>query len=462
MSDDNMVDSHPASPLLLLPRVGLMRTNCGALLRDPATGSYRLLSQSDALALILCNGVNTWQDIVPALADLYGAPRDAVAAETRRLYSDCLNRNVLAILPVALPQPARDYREFVFVPENNPDAIHPARLSTLGLGLTEGCALSCAYCFAASARGKQPHMPTSLALRLLEEAQGVGAQYLVLGGGEPLLHPDITQIVQRAVRLGYHDIQISTKATTVSRELVAGLRRSGLDQIQISLDSWDPEEVDLLVGSRGAWSRAVQGMLYFLQEGFTISVRPTVTRINADSLPELVQVLARLGIRSVRPVTVYTIGRANEDLAPDTEQLARLEERLAEVCRQTGLRVQLAAPRVDDLRICLGARLSVYVLANGRVLPCDVIATLCGENEVLGNVHDQGLGEIWTGNRIREFRQPRVADPVCRDCEQLLMCAGGCRMCSYALTGDMNRPDPRCRKAYPDHRPGEIITYAKE
>ncbi|MCL6451773.1 MAG: radical SAM protein [Acetobacteraceae bacterium] len=451
------VDFDPSTPLLLSSRAMLLRTNLGALVRAPRTGRYRMLSQAQALGLALCDGTHSLAEIVPALADLYRLPPEAVEAEMARLYSECLSLGVLAALPVRLPGPSHDFQPFVFRPEEAPAAVHPRELQTLGLELTQVCTLSCAYCFASDRAGRPVAMPTDMALRLLEEGRRAGARSLILGGGEPLAHPDVVAVIGLAVRLGYRDIQVSTKATVITRGLASDLRRAGLDQIQVSLDSWYPEEWEGLVGRQGAWARALEGLVFLLQEGFTVIVRPTITRINADRFPDLVLNLARLGIRSFRAATVVPVGRAGRGLLPSAEQVQRLEAELNRVRQEAAVRVELAAPRAGAVHHCPGGRLSLYVLAGGRVVPCDFIATLAGDAEVLGDARGQSLAEIWGGERVRAFRRPRVTHPACRACEMLLFCAGGCRVRAFTFSGDMNQPDPRCPRVHPEFAPGALV-----
>jgi len=445
------------SPLLLNPRAHLLRTNSGALLRDPATGDWRLLSQSQALALALCGGKHCLSDMIPAMAELYGVPCEPVAAELTDLLSDCLRRGIVVVLPAPIDEPLYDHREFVFVPDPSPDAIHPNKLSTVGLQLSAGCALSCIYCFASSKDGRGGFMPTPLALRLLDEGRQIGARFLLLGGGEPVSHPDISRILWRAVQLGYEDMQVSTKATCITRDLAIRLRQAGLDRIQVSLDSWHPDEVDFLAGRKGAFQDILSGLMHLLEQDFMVGIRPTLTRFNASSLPQLVRTLVPFGIRAFRPATMLAVGRGIRDLMPTAEQLADLERELQAVREETGVDVTLGASRAGVLSHCIGARTNIYVLAGGEVVPCDTIATLAGEAETFGNALTQTLPEIWEGERIRAFRRPRVKHPTCLACDMLLLCAGGCRVRALIFSGDMSEPDPRCCKIHPEHEVGAII-----
>jgi radical SAM protein with 4Fe4S-binding SPASM domain len=449
-------DFNRDEPLLLHPRATLLPTNFGALLKDPNSGNYHALSQSWALALALCGGTHTFAQIVPAMAQLYGQPEDRVERELGELYAEYRRSGVLLTLPRPLPEPVRDHQPFIFRADENPSAVHPVRLSSLALQLTDGCPLACRYCYAcvdedAPATGRP--MPTSTALRVLDQARAMGVSSIIVGGGEPLIHPDAETILEHIIRLGFPDIVVSTKATTVNGAFAARLRRTGLRKIQVSLDSWLPDEVDYLLGRTGVYGRVLRGLFSLLRHGFSVHIRATITRFNADHFPHLVRSVAPLGVKSFWAGAVVPVGRGTRDAAPTPEQLAALEAGLEQVRREVP-GIELPPVGGTVLNQCGGGRLNVFVLADGRVLPCDLITTLATEREVLGSVEEQSLSDIWHGEKTRAFRKPRVTHPVCLSCRALALCTGGCRVRAFIATGDMNQPDPLCPKVYPDRESG--------
>lgn len=435
-----------------------MRTNVGGILCNPFTGAYRILSQSEALAVALCEGTHTLSEILLGLARLYRLPQELVRAQVEPLYAELLRAGVLMALPVPLPVSFRDYGPFVFVSDESDGGVHPDLMLSFGLQLTTGCLLSCVYCFADSLNASEAElMPTAMALRLLKEARQLGARYVILGGGEPLTHPDLLTVVGCAVETGFLDVQLSTKATSITRETASSLRRVGLGQVQVSLDSWDPEEVNRLSGRKDTYSLAVQGLFHLLDQGIRVSVRPTVTRLNAGSIPGLVRHLAAYGVESFRPTTVVAVGRCMRGLVPEVEQLRRLESALKDLQRELAVGIEFGVPRAGGPQFCAAGRLKIYVLANGLVVPCDVLATLVSPTEALGDVNEQTLVEVWTGERLRAFRRPRGSHEACVNCNLRVSCAGGCRVRAFISTGDMNEPDPRCCRAHPELKPGDFV-----
>ena len=111
--------------------------------------------------------------------------------------------------------------------------------------VTTQCNLNCAYCEDfGQRRNTQAWAPLPLeeALRALRIVRS-GVDHLILTGGEPLLHPDIVAIVRRIKqqRRGVTFATIITNAFKLTPELVDGLNEAGLDSMQVSVDTIDPE-----------------------------------------------------------------------------------------------------------------------------------------------------------------------------------------------------------------------------
>jgi len=93
-------------------------------------------------------------------------------------------------------------------------------IGTLFLAVTTGCNLRCVHCSAdARAGGTCEHMSKEVYEEILRQAPSIGATHIVLSGGEPTLHPGITEMTRAALRQG-HSVAISTNGTTRVRALM--------------------------------------------------------------------------------------------------------------------------------------------------------------------------------------------------------------------------------------------------
>ena len=117
----------------------------------------------------------------------------------------------------------------------------------LRISLTDRCQLRCTYCMPADGVPWLPG-PTMLTtdelVRIARVAVGLGVTEIRLTGGEPLLRPDVVDVVGRLAALRGHDgapeVSLTTNAMRLPA-LAAPLRDAGLSRVNVSLDTLDRE-----------------------------------------------------------------------------------------------------------------------------------------------------------------------------------------------------------------------------
>jgi MoaA/NifB/PqqE/SkfB family radical SAM enzyme len=100
------------------------------------------------------------------------------------------------------------------------------------------CNLACTYCNEFDARSAP--VPLSEMLRRIDLLAELGTTIITVSGGEPMLHPDLDEIVQRIRRRGAVATLI-TNGYLLTVERIRRLNRAGLDYLQISIDNVDPD-----------------------------------------------------------------------------------------------------------------------------------------------------------------------------------------------------------------------------
>ncbi len=102
------------------------------------------------------------------------------------------------------------------------------------------CNLSCAYCNEYD-KVSDP-VPVAEMLRRVDMLAALGTAIITISGGEPLLHPDLDEIIRRIRRVG-STATIITNGYLLTPERIQRLNRVGLDHLQISIDNVQPDEV---------------------------------------------------------------------------------------------------------------------------------------------------------------------------------------------------------------------------
>ena len=133
----------------------------------------------------------------------------------------------------AAPQPRRSLPLMGPVPRVEP--------RTVRVSLTDRCDLACVYCRPSRSDGYLEKRLDDEAWRAMVRALvQAGVRRVRITGGEPLLHPRVTELVRYVASLGVEDLALTTNATLLAK-LARPLRDAGLRRLTVSLDSLVPE-----------------------------------------------------------------------------------------------------------------------------------------------------------------------------------------------------------------------------
>jgi cyclic pyranopterin phosphate synthase len=164
-------------------------------------------------------------------------------------------------------------------------------INYLRISLTDRCNLRCAYCLPASGVSWLPRddfLTADEIVRVAEAAAGLGVSKIRLTGGEPLIRPDVLEIVARIAAIPtIEDLSLTTNATLLEK-MAKHLAKAGLNRVNISLDTLNAVKFKR-VTRYGDFSRAWNGILAAEDYGLTpIKINTVVVGgFNDDELPAL-------------------------------------------------------------------------------------------------------------------------------------------------------------------------------
>ena len=128
----------------------------------------------------------------------------------------------------------RSLREFV---RGLTDTAHPLLVQIIPI---RRCNIDCGYC---NEYDKvSPPVPTEIMLRRIDKLAELGTSIVAFSGGEPMLHPDLDDLIRRIRARGMMAGLITNGYYLVPPRIQA-LNRAGLDFLQISIDNVEPDEV---------------------------------------------------------------------------------------------------------------------------------------------------------------------------------------------------------------------------
>ncbi|XP_026303887.1 molybdenum cofactor biosynthesis protein 1 isoform X2 [Piliocolobus tephrosceles] len=160
--------------------------------------------------------------------------------------------------------------------------------SYLRISLTEKCNLRCQYCMPEEGVPLTPKvnlLTTEEILTLARLFVKEGIDKIRLTGGEPLIRPDVVDIVAQLQRLeGLRTIGVTTNGINLAR-LLPQLQKAGLSAINISLDTLVPAKFEFIVRRKG-FHKVMEGIHKAIELGYNpVKVNCVVMRgLNEDEL----------------------------------------------------------------------------------------------------------------------------------------------------------------------------------
>lgn len=141
----------------------------------------------------------------------------------------------------------------------------------LRVSLTDRCNLRCTYCMPAEFNNWLPNddlLTTDELMLVIQTAVNAGIDEVRLTGGEPLLRPDIIDIVSRISKLtNAPKLSLTTNAIRLA-QLAKPLKAAGLARINVSLDTLQPERFNQMT-HRDRFADVLAGLAAAKESGLT-------------------------------------------------------------------------------------------------------------------------------------------------------------------------------------------------
>lgn len=182
--------------------------------------------------------------------------------------------------------------------------------------VTESCNFNCIWCYASSGYSKN-HMSKENLKKILKKLSDAGVKQITYSGGEPTMYPYLKDAVKMAKEKGFI-VHMNTNGYLLTKELALELRKLGLSQVQINIDSIDPKKHDEIRGKEGSFHRAVEALKNAKKVGLTCASQSVLTKMNENEIFDIFKFCRSLGVHRCRVWDVTPSGVANGkmDLRP--------------------------------------------------------------------------------------------------------------------------------------------------
>jgi MoaA/NifB/PqqE/SkfB family radical SAM enzyme len=339
---------------------------------------------------------------------------------------------------------------------------HPAEKAPfppvmVDFAVTRQCNLRCKHCYSSATDSPhQQELTTAEAKRVISEVAASGTRLITFDGGEPLMRPDIYELISYAKESGLHPM-LGTNGTLLSTEAIDKLKKAGIGPIAISIHGPDAKSHDDFSGREGSWERSMAGIRNVASAGLPFQINTCLHHDNMDQFDSLVELAKKSGAATVEVFGFMPVGRGKDhpELALTAQERhgfvhhvieRQLHDELNYRCiTLPQLLVEVdktVAPKEDRRkfsRSCCGAGIRYCcIFYEGTVYPCTLL------QKRAGNVRENTFQEIW--ERAEIFKTLRNRDKLggkCKRCIYRYEC-GGARCLVFAKIGSLSKEDGYC------------------
>lgn len=361
------------------------------------------------------------------------------------------------------------------MPDEQQERRYPLR--SVYFYLTEGCNLRCRHCWIRpkyqSADRTFPSLGLDLFNSIIEQAKPMGLSAVKLTGGEPLLHPDIHEMLE-VIRTEQLRLVVETNGVLCSPEIARAIAACKKPFVSVSLDGADAETHEWMRGVDGCFETALQGIRNLAEAGFKPQIIMSLVRRNKEQMEPVVRLAESLGVGSVKFNIVQPTARGAQMYASgetlSLEELVELGEWVErDLSASTSVRLLYSHPPAfrplgrmfgEEGCGCSGCGILgiMGVLADGSYAMCGIGQTV--PELVYGHAATDRLEDVWDNTPIiLELREglPRKFVGICAECAIRDVCLGHCVAQSYCDSGDLWKPYWYCAQAqrmglFPDTR----------
>lgn len=329
-----------------------------------------------------------------------------------------------------------------------------SRLNQVYVVVTRACNLACRHCVRGHHKLGFSDMRRADFARVICQIQELNPNIrLVITGGEPTCHPEISEFLQIA-RDKFAGLTLVTNGT--NPELIGQLFRRPFEfRIQVSIDG-DRYTHDRIRG-RGVFDKALETATFLMRSGGDVRVSTTVNRENYPSLPSLFDTLQNSGLRYWKVSPEIAAGEAKSrwdqqitnnhwnSIVHELQQLTAdwdgtLEAKTMFCFAGRSIPWREIPPNMLNESGCGAGTTRLYIGPDLAVTGCPHLSEI-----VFGSLRDNSLLEVMRGTTFTEVSRLVFADnTACGKCEYFALCKGGCIGASLHRFGVLNGGDPRC------------------
>lgn len=279
------------------------------------------------------------------------------------------------------------------------------RLRVVEIAVDYACDGWCLFCSAAKffvPKKEKNRLTVEEFKKIGKTLDKMGVVGIVITGGEPLLRPDLEEII-KALNPKNKIISVVTNALTLTQKRVNSLAKAGVNSIEFSLESDNEKENDKIRNTKGHFKKVLKGIAWVKKTSLNVCLSPCLTHQNIHYFENFIHFAKKLDAFILLSLA-GDVGRWSDK---ENIVLTKDDWKLMEKYRKKYPFIRNDFSTNYILREgCPAGREKFYISAYGDVIPCSFT------HISFGSLRKESLEIIW--NRMRNFPPFKKYFPYCR------------------------------------------------
>lgn len=330
-----------------------------------------------------------------------------------------------------------------------------SELKSIYLHITESCEHHCNFCYASYGLGEFGHAQLKNIKKIVSYAAKAGVKKISLVGGNPVLHPDIAEILRYIATTTNMKIVLMTNTARFPNNTIEELAPF-IDIVMVTIHGDNARQHDTVTTIEGSYEDLINACKEFQRCSVSVEVAYNITPYTYNQIFSSLEALIKSGINVSRYILQRiapimdrdgNVLKLNEEFVPNKEQVNIALSQIATTKEKYNIPIEL----VDPFPLCI-----VKEEFRQFITPCKCGVTdlsingkgdvsRCGAdpNYLLGNVllsqSENPILELWENSPVLScFRKREYLPENCKTCKDKWLCGGGCEV-SCSILNTLNR-----------------------
>lgn len=331
------------------------------------------------------------------------------------------------------------------------------KLEELYIEILDKCNLKCRHCSSEACQENNTFMELKTYKILIRECMELGLKKVCISGGEPLLHPNLLDMIKFTKD---NDLDVTVYSCGVNyinkvycgfkEEVFEELKIAGAKNIIFSMHGLEQEH-NHITDNEKSYKFLKETIENCKKANLEFEIHTVPMTINYAKIEDVIKEAKNIGAKRVSILRLVPQGRLKEnlDLEMNEKQYKEFNKITKSIMKKYGEYLRIGHPLNVILNHCNtgcnAGENKILLDVYGNCYPCEAFKmALKGKTS---NYFEKSIKDIWEDDYILNELRNKSLPEECGNCSERESCNGGCFGQRYLKYNDINKfKDPICSR----------------